>query len=179
MISSIFAGKQDSREGEVVKAVGFVGLGVASTFLGIVAHKTLIRRIKNADMISPAMIDRQATIRGLVTRVGDADNFRMYHTPLLSFFQRNSILNKKLTANDTIHIRLAGVDAPEVSNGCILIIIAKSNTKTAHFGKPAQPYANEALEWLKKTITGEKVSVKLLRKDRYGRVVSLFSLALL
>ncbi|TIB65150.1 hypothetical protein E3P78_00785 [Wallemia ichthyophaga] len=98
---------------------------------------------------------RIARVRGLVTRVGDGDNFRLYHTPLLSFTQRRAILGRKMTANDTIHVRLAGVDAPE----------------TAHFGKPAQPYANEALEWLRKTITGEKVSVKLLRKDRYGRVV--------
>ncbi|EOR04961.1 putative endonuclease LCL3 [Wallemia ichthyophaga EXF-994] len=148
--------KEDKRgAGEAVKAAGFVGIGVASAFLGILAHKVFIRRVRNVDMITASMIDKQARVRGLVTRVGDGDNFRLYHTPLLSFTQRRAILGRKMTANDTIHVRLAGVDAPE----------------TAHFGKPAQPYANEALEWLRKTITGEKVSVKLLRKDRYGRVV--------
>ena len=112
-------GSGGSKEKEVINAVGFVGLGVASAFLGILTHKTLIRRIKNADMITPAMIDKQATLRGVVTRVGDADNFRMYHTPLLSLMRRSAILDKKLTAQDTIHVRLAGVDAPEVSY-CVL-----------------------------------------------------------
>ncbi|TIC17731.1 SNase-domain-containing protein [Wallemia mellicola] len=156
MFSTINHGNnRQSSHNEQIKALGFIGLGIASAFMGIFAHKTLVRRIKNADMISVSMIERQATIRGVITRVGDADNFRMYHRPLLSLDSRSSILQKKLTAVDTIHVRLAGVDAPE----------------TSHFGKPAQPYANEALQWLKQKITGEKVAVKLLRKDRYGRVV--------
>ncbi|TIB70565.1 hypothetical protein E3Q23_04132 [Wallemia mellicola] len=156
MFSTISHGNnRQSSHNEQIKALGFIGLGIASAFMGIFAHKTLVRRIKNADMISVSMIERQVTIRGVITRVGDADNFRMYHRPLLSLDSRSSILQKKLTAVDTIHVRLAGVDAPE----------------TSHFGKPAQPYANEALQWLKQKITGEKVAVKLLRKDRYGRVI--------
>lgn len=107
--------KEDKRgAGEAVKAAGFVGIGAASAFLGILAHKVFIRRVRNVDMITASMIDKQARVRGLVTRVGDGDNFRLYHTPLLSFTQRRAIFGRKMTANDTIHVRLAGVDAPEV-----------------------------------------------------------------
>jgi len=58
--------------------------------------------------------------------------------------------------HETLHIRIAGVDAPEA----------------AHFGKPAQPYSAESLEWLRNRITAKKVYCQLLRKDQYGRVVA-------
>ena len=38
----------------------------------------------------------------------------MVHLPLFNFLSKR-LIDKKLTSNDTIHIRLAGVDAPEVS----------------------------------------------------------------
>ena len=55
----------------------------------------------------------------ITLRVGDADNFRMVHLPLFNFLSKR-LIDKKLTSNDTIHIRLAGVDAPEVSQSIIL-----------------------------------------------------------
>lgn len=48
-----------------------------------------------------------------------------------------------------------GVDAPEA----------------AHFGKEAQPYAFEALNWLKGEIEGKRLWVQLIRRDQYGRIV--------
>ena len=60
--------------------------------------------------------------------------------------------------NQTLSIRIAGVDAPEM----------------AHFGNPAQPYAKEAFDWLTKEVTGKRVKVQLLRKDQYNRIVSSF-----
>ncbi|TFY67000.1 hypothetical protein EVJ58_g1907 [Rhodofomes roseus] len=58
--------------------------------------------------------------------------------------------------DQTIHIRLAGVDAPEA----------------AHFGKPAQEFAQESLAWLKYYIEGRFVYCQLCRKDQYGRIVA-------
>ena len=55
----------------------------------------------------------------------------------------------------TIHVRIAGVDAPEL----------------AHFGRPAQPYGQEAIEWLKGFILGKYVRVYPWRQDQYSRVV--------
>lgn len=54
-----------------------------------------------------------------------------------------------------IAIRLAGVDAPEGS----------------HFGRPAQPFAAEALEWLKKYILHRNVRTFVYKRDQYDRIV--------
>lgn len=102
--------------------------------------------------------------------------------------------------DQTLHIRLAGVDAPEVS---IIIHTVKATTgllyvttQLAHFGNPAQPYSSEALDWfvpslslslpltidstnkpspsyvrLTRKINGKRVRVELYSKDRFGRIV--------
>ncbi|KAB8698124.1 hypothetical protein FH972_026374 [Carpinus fangiana] len=96
---------------------------------------------------------------GRVTSVGDADNFRIYHTPggrLAGFhWLRRVPSTPKTLRNETLHIRIAGIDAPEL----------------AHFGRPAQPHSAEALAWLKKQVEGRDVRVWLHRRDQYGRVV--------
>lgn len=56
----------------------------------------------------------------------------------------------------TLHIRIGGVDAPEA----------------AHFGRPAQPYAEESLAYLKDKIFGKTLYCQLLRRDQYARIVS-------
>lgn len=58
--------------------------------------------------------------------------------------------------NETLMIRLCGVDAPE----------------NAHFGKPAQPYSKEALEWLKDFLLGRSVTITPYSIDQYKRVVA-------
>jgi endonuclease YncB( thermonuclease family) len=57
--------------------------------------------------------------------------------------------------DETLHIRIAGVDAPEA----------------AHFGNPAQPHSQESLDWLRQTILGKSMRCQLLRKDQYNRIV--------
>jgi endonuclease YncB( thermonuclease family) len=60
-------------------------------------------------------------------------------------------------ANKTqLHIRLAGVDAPEL----------------AHWGREAQPYAKEAHEWLINLIHNRRVRTYIFRRDQYDRVVA-------
>ncbi|KAK5940462.1 putative endonuclease lcl3 [Knufia obscura] len=97
---------------------------------------------------------------GHVSSIGDADNFRLFHTPLgrLAFW---GLLRKipddaKSLRNNTIHIRLAGVDAPELS----------------HFGRPAQPYSRDAMDWLTKYLRGRRVRCYVHKADQYGRVVA-------
>lgn len=55
-----------------------------------------------------------------------------------------------------IHIRIAGIDAPEM----------------AHFGRPAQPYSQEAYDWLKSYILNRRVRAYIYRRDQYDRVVA-------
>jgi len=104
----------------------------------------------------------------------------MWHRPLLkrlSPFTKIPTKRKELKG-ETIHVRLAGVDAPEM----------------AHFGKPAQPFSQEAFELyvyilpdlrdanityllavslssLNKTLLHKSVTVELHQRDRYSRVV--------
>lgn len=55
-----------------------------------------------------------------------------------------------------IPIRLAGVDAPE----------------GAHFGRPAQPFATDALAWLSNYILGRRVRARIYKRDQYDRIVA-------
>jgi len=57
--------------------------------------------------------------------------------------------------DQTIHLRLAGIDAPEL----------------AHFGRPSQPYAQDALDWLTTYVMGKRVRAYVYKVDQYSRVV--------
>ncbi|KAJ5086093.1 hypothetical protein N7532_010864 [Penicillium argentinense] len=63
--------------------------------------------------------------------------------------------NKSPTALQ-IHIRLAGVDAPEL----------------AHFGRPEQPFAREAHAWLTGYLLNRRIRAFVYRQDQYNRVVA-------
>lgn len=60
----------------VVPAVAAAITSVAAVRL----YKTYLRRIPSVNHIKPQYF-RQKGIFGRVTKVGDADNFRLYHTP--------------------------------------------------------------------------------------------------
>ncbi|KAG1853147.1 hypothetical protein DFJ58DRAFT_789701 [Suillus subalutaceus] len=113
------------------------------------------RRLRTAEWVTPDILQRKRWVRGVVTSVGDADNFRLYHTP--GFGWRWPLKFRR----QTIHVRIAGVDAPEGS----------------HFGRQAQPYAVEALAWLKDAIEGRIVYCQLVRRDQYSRIVSVVTLS--
>jgi endonuclease YncB( thermonuclease family) len=61
-----------------------------------------------------------------------------------------------LTPRVQIPIRIAGIDAPE----------------GAHFGRPAQPFATDALAWLSDYLLGRQVRAKIYRRDQYDRIVA-------
>lgn len=139
---------------------------LTATILTFVAlQRRYARRIPNATSVPQTYIlpsQRRFTrsLFGRVTTVGDADNFRIYHTPLgllgLWHTLRHVPSDPKLLKNNTVHIRLAGIDAPELS----------------HFGRPAQPYSSEALDWLTAYVRGRRVRCYVHKADQYGRVVA-------
>ncbi|KAL0255634.1 hypothetical protein I308_100439 [Cryptococcus tetragattii IND107] len=144
----------------------FIGIGSAVgasalTLLGVMGYRRYWKRIKNADYVTSELLRRRTWIKGIVTSVGDGDNLRLYHTPGPFFrypFKIRSIpTTQKGLRNETISIRIAGVDAPE----------------NAHFGNPAQPHAKESLEWLRATILGKRMRCQLLAKDQYNRIVAV------
>ncbi|SCU88466.1 LAMI_0D10198g1_1 [Lachancea mirantina] len=167
-----------------------------SIFGGYVAFNRYLKQYKSATEI-PARVFRKKWLRGRVTLVGDGDNFHFFHTPgrILggwywlrkvprlevikseenqAFFVkqivqkiwrkdggRNMYLNLQSSFKGkrnlpTIAVRLCGVDAPE----------------RAHFGNAAQPYSEEALNWLRFTLLGRSVRIKPLSIDQYGRCVA-------
>ncbi|KAF8524330.1 hypothetical protein BU17DRAFT_35306, partial [Hysterangium stoloniferum] len=136
-------------------------LGSLATVSVIAINSRFFKRIPNSEWIHPQMIAKKRWIKGVVTSVGDGDGFRLYHTP--GPFWRWPLKLRKVPDNtkdlkdETISIRLAGVDAPEGS----------------HFGKIAQPYSSEALVWLKNEVEGKRLWVQLIRRDQYNRVVSI------
>jgi micrococcal nuclease len=60
-------------------------------------------------------------------------------------------------ANKTINIRLAGIDCPE----------------GAYFGKPGQPFHDEAKAYLTSLVENRSVHFRLFRLDQYNRAVRL------
>ena len=55
-----------------------------------------------------------------------------------------------------MHVRLAGVDAPELP----------------HFGREGQPGGKEAIDWLTTYVLGRRVRAYVYRRDQYDRAVA-------
>ncbi|GMM46259.1 Lcl3 protein [Pichia kluyveri] len=138
------------------------GLGTSVTIIGGYSlYHRYFRRIKRAIEI-PSYYFRKRFIYGKVTSVGDGDNFHLYHLPggFLSgwgWLRKVPEINRfKELKGETIAVRICGADAPE----------------RAHFGRPAQPFSEEALIWLRQYILGRWLYIKPLHLDQYQRVVA-------
>ncbi|KAL5121229.1 putative endonuclease lcl3 [Pleosporales sp. CAS-2024a] len=137
-----------------------VGLTV-TTMAAVRLYKTYFRRIPSVNHIKPDYFRRKGLF-GTVTSVGDADNFRFYHTPggrLVGWgwLPWKTVPHQREVLRDqTLHIRIAGVDAPEL----------------AHWGREAQPYAKEAHEWLIDLLHNRRVRAYIYRRDQYDRIVA-------
>ncbi|KAH6854622.1 hypothetical protein B0I37DRAFT_441600 [Chaetomium sp. MPI-CAGE-AT-0009] len=122
-------------------------------------YQSYLRRLPGSDHITPDFF-RRRSLFGKVTSVGDGDGFHLFHTPggrLAGWgWLRHVPKDRKQLKGQTISIRIAGVDAPE----------------GAHFGRPAQPFAAEALAFLDSYVQGRRVRAFLHRRDQYERVVA-------
>ncbi|CAK4034851.1 Hypothetical predicted protein [Lecanosticta acicola] len=140
------------------QTVGACILTTAATLGLLRLYKTHLRRIPSIDYLKPEAL-RKRSLYGYVTSVGDGDNFHLFHTPggRLAGWRlfRTVSSDRKALQKKTLHVRIAGVDAPEL----------------AHFGRPAQPYGQEALDWLRGQVLHKYVRVFPWRKDQYDRVV--------
>ncbi|KAF4124121.1 Staphylococcal nuclease-like proteinue [Geosmithia morbida] len=122
-------------------------------------YANYLRRIPGAAFVRPSFF-RSRSLFGRVTSVGDGDNFHLFHTPggkaVGWGWLRSVPTGRKQLKDRTISVRLAGVDAPE----------------GAHFGKPAQPFSSEALEWLRAYIHNRNVRAYPYKRDQYNRIVA-------
>ncbi|WFD00794.1 micrococcal nuclease [Malassezia yamatoensis] len=126
---------------------------------GRMVYVRYLRRYATAGELTPKVFQTRRILVGKATTVGDADGFRFYHTPGLPLIR--SIMHPVPTSrtalkNQTISVRIAGVDAPEA----------------AHFGREAQPYAEEAKAELQKLVEGKTVWLDLAHIDQYQRLVA-------
>ncbi|EIE85127.1 hypothetical protein RO3G_09837 [Rhizopus delemar RA 99-880] len=134
------------------------GLLVLMPALYLFSRFVVGKRFRTAAHIPQEVLEKGLKIRGKVVAVGDSDNFRLYHTPGFGWgWIRKVPQTKRELANQTIAIRIAGVDAPE----------------SAHFGMPAQPFSAEAKEFLTNMVLNKNVQVQLLSRDQYSRVVAM------
>ncbi|KAL5529164.1 hypothetical protein ACEPAG_5138 [Sanghuangporus baumii] len=120
-----------------------------------IIYRIRFRRYPTHEWITPDLYARKQWIKGIVTSVGDGDGFRLFHTPCCVKRWQERIQSRKVLTDETIHVRLAGIDAPELD----------------HFGMKAQPYSSEALNWLRRMVLGKVVYCQLLKRDHYGRAV--------
>jgi len=119
------------------------------------------KRFPTTASIPSHLLGSQRTLKGKVLKVGDADGFRFFHTPLLRPAPSlKKGFPKGFFGRETIPVRLAGVDAPE----------------GGYFGGKAQPLSEEAKAYLNDLLLGRYVWIRLLMVDQYHRVVGfLFS----
>lgn len=89
------------------------------TALGTLATAYFLRkslhRYKNANDLPLSFFEgkRQKRLSGLAVNVNDSDNIRFYHRPHFYSFFRPTLARQDLKFQ-TINVRLAGIDAPEV-----------------------------------------------------------------
>lgn len=142
----------------------FCGILVGIASIGF-AVRSGLKRYRCATDLPSSLFEKPSMLRGIAVWVNDSDNVRFFHTPLL-FRIWYSLTGKRLRGgrngsgidirSETINVRLAGIDAPEL----------------AHFGMAEQPYAKEAIEWLRKKVQGRSIKIRPLRIDQYQRLVA-------
>jgi endonuclease YncB( thermonuclease family) len=121
-------------------------------------------------MIPKSYFENEHVIYGFTERVIDGDTIRVRHIPnyilkryVLQKFhkaiciQMMTPLQQRGIAQETLSIRLYGVDCPELSK-------KKS--------QPSQPFAIEAKEMTTQLCHHQIVKITLLRKDQYQRAVA-------
>lgn len=146
-------------------AIFIIGFGCGSGLTKLRAVMSRIsKRFSTAEEVPIEYFRNQSFLRGQVAKVTDGDTFRMYHKPKWSMFSSNSNSNsnsnddgKQKLSETTMVIRLAAVECPE----------------TAKLGQSGQVGGKEATEFLYSLLQGQSVSVQLLSKDQYARIVGM------
>mmetsp|Transcript_18652 Transcript_18652/g.26315 ORF Transcript_18652/g.26315 Transcript_18652/m.26315 type:complete len:278 (+) Transcript_18652:65-898(+) len=93
-------------------------------------------------------------LRGRVVSVSDGDTIRFLHVP--TWFHSSKIPKDEKMSSVALPIRICTIDTPE----------------TSKFGKPGQPFGEEAKQKLQSLVDNKMVSIQLLQKDQYSRAVA-------
>mmetsp|Transcript_5868 Transcript_5868/g.8301 ORF Transcript_5868/g.8301 Transcript_5868/m.8301 type:complete len:340 (-) Transcript_5868:36-1055(-) len=135
---------------------------IVTFLIGIQVGKTrpFWKRMTNVmDIPSNYFGPKAPILKGRVVSFSDGDTIRFLHVPTW-FHPKEIRKSKKEKASEiAMPIRLCTYDTPE----------------TAKFGKPGQPFGEEAKAHLKKLLGAtpkDVVKIRLLQKDQYGRAVA-------
>ena len=109
------------------------------------------QHIETASDVPSRLLKSKATISGTVFSVADGDTFRFHHQVLPVV---KNIFDRPVSKN-TIQVRIYAVDCPEL----------------AKRGEEDQPFSREAKEFTSNVLLKKHVTVKLLGRDRYGRIL--------
>lgn len=82
------------------------------TSLTIFTIRRCFKRVRNAAEVPLEWYTKQTRLRGWCVAVTDSDNIRFYHAPTI--FHGPGAQEMKSRRLETINVRLAGIDAPEV-----------------------------------------------------------------
>lgn len=116
-------------------------------------------QLETVGMVPKAYFDENRSIYAFTERVLDGDTFRVRHVPGFSFTnQTPEPLQKRGIAEDTLVIRLYGIDCPET---------AKNKNQAT------QPFGDEAKQFTSNLIYHQMVKVTFVRKDRHGRAIAM------
>lgn len=119
------------------------------------AASSWTNRFTNVGDISSNNVGATAPwLRGRVVSVSDGDTVRFLHTPTL--FHKSHLDQDEKVSDVALPIRICTIDTPE----------------TAKFGKPGQPYGEEAKKCLSDLTLNKIVHIRLLEKDQYSRGVA-------
>jgi endonuclease YncB( thermonuclease family) len=135
---------------EVLAAVATVG-----AFACFIRAGT--QRYRIASDVPKRLFRPPRTIHGYILNVSDGDGVRFYHTPWLRRLLFPKMRTMRKFSEETINVRLAGVDAPELS----------------HYGLPGQKFGKVAKEWLAGLAHRRRASLQLLGQDQYNRMVGM------
>ena len=122
---------------------------------------SFLQQFETVAMVPKSFFEDQRYVYCYVERVIDGDTIRVRHIPGYSWLpwkRRPSPLKKRGIADETLSIRIYGVDCPELS---------KRKNQTS------QPFALEAKQFTIDFCLHQTVKITFLRKDQYGRAIAV------
>ena len=124
------------------------GSFAAGVLVGLAASGVIAgsERWLTADDVPGSVIRSHKSFTASVVKVSDGDTIRIRHLPWS--FSSGGFTGK--LSDNTIPLRLTAVDAPEV----------------AKFGKPAQPFGDEAKQYASSLVEGRRVTVRPYARDQ-------------
>ena len=107
--------------------------------------------------VPKSYFDQERSIYAFCERIIDGDTIRVRHVPFYRLTGRApSPLTSRSIADQTMSIRVYGVDCPELAKN----------------GNAGQPFAQEAKQFTSDLMLHKMVKITFLKRDQYGRAVS-------